>query len=371
MRNIYAFIFTCVTISTICGNVFAVSQYASTIQQNTPSKSFLTVASFPTTAADTSFVERMESKREGYQYFNRSAFSNLTIEEQDELETMFRRAEMDRLSKLRTSSRPVYCSNYPSDNEHCPETILSAMNYQQVTPESIYDNLAQAQSTPTTQSGLYMSMALTPQNVAMYNLKTHNGGCTPPEHSNWGRNYIQTSGRYENIDAPFEKFMITAFRKEGDCGTLENDSGGYTCYGCASKNGLCSGIDMKNVTRSMVEDLAYDKIYRAYHVDRLPDAFRGYAMWAMWGSGAVVGIKIFQAALNVPQTGQIDDATVRAAENYRGNFADTYVKVQEQAYRNIVAKNGKKNDFLRGWLNSLELLRPSGCHVVPTNPISR
>ena len=73
----------------------------------------------------------------------------------------------------------------------------------------------------------------------------------------------------------------------------------------------------------------------------------------------------------MPKTGVIDDATVRAAENYRGDFGDAYTRAHEQFYRNIVAKNAKKSDFLKGWLNSLTLLQPSGCHVVPTNPIYR
>ena len=164
--------------------------------------------------------------------------------------------------------------------------------------------------------------------------------------------------------------MITAFRKEGGCGSLKNDHGGYTCYGCASK-GLCAGIDMHSITRAKVEDLAYTNIYKAYHVDKLPDAFRGYVLWGMWGSGPVTGIKVFQASLNAPQTGAIDDATVQAAENYRGDFADAYVRSREQFYRNIVAKDSSQKNFLHGWLNGLALLRTSGCHVLSTNPISR
>jgi len=75
--------------------------------------------------------------------------------------------------------------------------------------------------------------------------------------------------------------------------------------------------------------------------------------------------------LGVPKTGTIDDATIKAAESYRGDFGDAYTRAHEQFYHNIVAKNGKKGVFLKGWLNSLILLRPSGCHVATTNPISR
>ncbi len=354
----------------ICGNVFAVSPYATTIQQNIQKKSFLTPASFPTTAADASFIARMESKRDAYMpYFNRSAFADLPLDEQDELENMAYRAEQERQNKLRTESIQEYCNEYPLDGTNCPESaaVSGTSSQQQAPVPSIYPT-----TTPVFPSGNvpYMRASLTAENIAKYNLKTYNGGCTPPERSGWFRDYIQTTGRYENTDSPFEKFMITVFRKEGDCGSHPNDRGGYTCYGCAS-NGLCAGIDMRTITRGRVEDLAYTKIYKQYHIETLPDAFRGYVLWGMWGSGAITGIKQFQSVLGVPLTGKIDAATIRAAENYTGDFADAYTKNREQFYRNIVNRDSSQGVFLRGWLKALELLRPSGCHVVPANPIYR
>ena len=369
-------IFICCAASIMCGNVFAVSPYANTISQNTSlKKSFLAPASFPTTIANASFIERIENMAAGYEpYFNRSAFSSLTIKEQDELETMFDRAEADRLTALRTWPREKYCLVYTDDFNNCPQNTTTITTTWGTPPKSIYDNLVRP-GTPnqnTNSSDLYMNMAVTPTNIAMYNLKTYNGGCTPPESSNWWSNNIQTSGRYQNIDPSFEKFMITAFRKEGYCGLINGDKGGYTCYGCASA-GLCAGIDMKTVTRAKVEDLAYQKIYKAYNVDKLPDAFRDYALWGMWGSGAVTGIKLFQSVLNVPKTGKIDDATIKAAERYHGDFADAYTYAQEQFYRNVVAKNAayQRQGVLNGYLNALPLLRTSGCHIAPTNPIFR
>ena len=95
-------IFVVINALVMCGNVFAVSPYANTIQQNINKKSFLTVASFPTTSADAGFINRMESKRAGYMpYFNRSAFSDLSIAEQDELESMAYRSELERQHFLR------------------------------------------------------------------------------------------------------------------------------------------------------------------------------------------------------------------------------------------------------------------------------
>lgn len=360
--------FVIISISILCGNLFAVSPYAMTIQQNIQKKSFLAPISFPTTAADASFITKMQIKRDDYlPYFDRSAFITLDDEEIDELKSMMYRAEIARQEAFNNSTLQEYCEQYPEDAERCPLTGNESAFV--APPDNVFDNLF-----PTNQTGnstdYYMSMALTPENIAAYNLKTYNGGCTPSDRSNWWRNYIQTSSRYERIDAPFEKFMATAFRKEGDCGQLANDPGGYTCFGCAS-NGLCNGVDMRRVTRGLVEDLAYRKMYKAYHVDRLPDAFRGYAMWGIWGSGPRTGIRLFQAALNIQQTGKIDNATISAAQNYQGDFGDIYTRVQEKFYRNLAASSPRHRNFLNGWLNSLPLLRTSGCHVVPTSPIYR
>lgn len=370
----------------LCGNVFAVSPYAYTIQKNIPKKSFLSVASFPTTIADAGFIARIENKYDGYlPYFNRSAFADLPLEEQDELELMARRAEYDRRNAYLTQPHDEFCTNYPYDST-CPgeddtdttqsdepddrQTTTSDGSIYPITHPTITTNIPPIATTPNMPDNRYMRMALTPENITKYNLKTHNGGCTPPERSDHWRNIIETTGHYQYTHPAFEKFMITAFRKEGDCGSHPNDHGGYTCYGCASR-GLCRGIPMQSVTRAMVEDLAFDKFYKKYGVEKLPDAFRGYILWGIWGSGPETGIKQFQGALNVPLTGKIDAATIRAAENYTGDFADQYTKNREQFYRNIVARDPSQRVFLKGWLNALTLLRPSGCHVVPTNPIYR
>ena len=353
-----------------CGNTFAYSPYANTIKQHLSNKSFLTATSFPTTVADASFVTRLENKIEGYKpYFNRSAFTGMTLKEIDELENMADQAEMERMQLFNSASRDTYCKSYPLDTTNCPgyatpSDIAAATTT--TNPVSVYPTSA----TTNNSNVPYMSVALTPENVAKYNLKTHNGGCTPPESNHHWGDKILTSGRYDKIDAAFEKFMITSFRKEGSCGNHPNDRGGYTCYGCAS-NGLCKGIDMSKVTRPLVEDLYYTNMYKKYNVDKLPDAFRGYMMWGISGSGPVSGIKLFQGALGIHNTGKIDDATIHATETYTGNFHDVYTNLREQFYRNLVAKDPSQKVFLKGWLNGLQLLRPSGCHVVPTKPIYR
>ncbi len=332
-------------------------------------KKILTATTFPKTAADTTFVERVKNKAIGYEpYFNRSAFTGLSIAEQDELKSMAYRANLERLHRL-SNDRIGFCQENPHDSDCNTTTITEPQSQPQDTPESIYTTTP----VPTPQhidTPPYMRASLTVDNIAKYNLKTHNGGCTPPEHSNHWKNAILTSGKYQSSVPAFEKFMITVFRKEGECVSDTHDHGGYTCYGCAS-NDLCHGIDMQNITREKVEDLAYLQIYKKYNIDELPDAFRGYLLWGMWDSGPITGIKQFQSTLGVPTTGQIDKTTIYGAEHYTGDFAATYTKNREQFYRNIVARDPSQEKFLKGWLNGLQLLQPSGCHIIPIAPIYR
>lgn len=340
----------------ICGNVFAYSPYTNTITNNLPKKSFLTAAAFPTTVADTNFVERVESKAIGYEpYFNRSAFTELSIEELDELETMIHRAEIEQQYLLRTLPISEYCAIYYTD-AICVGTVYAEYAGQtqgyQYTANPEYDNL------------LYMSAALSQENINNYKLAAYNGRCTPsvqPSNKNLD-NRILTSGRYANTDPAFEKFMIAAFRKEGECG---KDVGGWACYGCHS-SGLCAGIDMNTVTRSKVEDLAYQNIYIKDNIYKLPDAFRGYAMWGIWGSGSVIGANIFQRALGIQETGKIDDKTIQAATEYRGDFAYAYFRAQKDFYDYLIRKEPEKfSRFRNGWYIALELLPASGCHFIP------
>ena len=147
--------------------------------------------SFPSTAADASFVERVENKRAGYKpYFDRSAFADLTIEEQDELESMAYRAELQRLNTYNNSSLYTYCQTYP-DTDECggiqPTTLPTR-------PDFIIEHNSDS---------LFMSVALTPENISQYNLATHNGGCTPPEYSTWASNQILTSGHYQHTAPSF------------------------------------------------------------------------------------------------------------------------------------------------------------------------
>ena len=180
--------------------------------------------------------------------------------------------------------------------------------------------------------------------------------CTPPSES--AGNFsgaILTTGRYAAYPA-FEKAMITKFRTEGGCVDHPADSGGYTCYGVSSK--YFPQVRKPGFSRADAEDIAFNNYYKKYNLDRLPDAISGDVFMAMWGMGRDKSIGLLQQILGVPKTNIVDDATVDAAINYKGNLRSEFLDAREKLF-----KSGQR-EFQQGWLNALDVYRANGCHTV-------
>ena len=180
--------------------------------------------------------------------------------------------------------------------------------------------------------------------------------CTPPSTSaGIFTNAVLTTGRYSNYPA-FEKAMITKFRTEGGCGDHPADRGGYTCYGVSSK--FFPQAKNPNFSRADAEDIAFNRYYKAYNLDKLPDAISGDVFMALWGTGSHdYAIKLLQRLLGVSQTGFVNQETIDAAKNYDGDLRTQYLDARERHF-----SNGQK-EFRQGWLNALELYRANGCHT--------
>ena len=352
-----------------CGNVFAVSPYATTIGMNTPKKSFLSAASFPTTAADASFVARMENKRVDYEkYKDLSPYHPLLLESEEdsinrETQRMIAIEKQDRI----TMSHGDWCDKYPLD----PTCNPSPNEYENI--------IAIGDKTPTPQKQLLQS------NDIIYNHETIGGGpvqlgnkshgydCFLPAATDTGlSNKIYTTGKYAKIDPAFEKGLITAFRKEGTCGQIAGDAGGYTCFGIAQNYN--PDIDVKNITRADAEDIYYNRYYTKYNIDKLPDSVRADAFLLTMGAGPA-RLNILRRVVGVPEKNvkrespAVDDELVRAVENYPGDLHAAFMDAQQQFY--IEAAKKYQNTVLKGYMNAIKLKRENGCHVIPTTPIYR
>lgn len=316
-----------------------------------PRQPGVVAATFPSTAQDATFTERVQNKAIGYEPFKDiTVFEALKIEKQ-ELENYISSLETVAQHDLNTMSAQQYCDKYPLDAEHCV-----------VTPGIV----AQVESIASVPGP-----AVKPDDGVgdvVAGQKIHDGPCTPPARSNHFSNKILTTGQYQSVDPAFEKTMITIFRKEGGCVNDPDDRGGYTCYGVSSNAN--PEVDFTNFTRGDAENIAYKKYYTRYNIDALPDYIRPEVMHAAWGAGPVTGINMLKRKLNLPADGKIDDATVTAAENYPGDLRAEYLDEMVKYYKKC-AQNGNNKKFLKGWLNSVRLYRENGCHTPTDNPIYR
>ena len=338
--------------------------------------SLLQPMSFPATAADTTFVERRNSATTGYApYANRSAYQTLAIESQEEyISRMVNTAETQRQKDIKTLTNKQYCDLYPLDAEHCPQTpnleseIIATGN--RPTPKPTEQ--PPQPTTPIT--------PLTPAPTAPIigysefghpvtaDVTIHNGPCTMPQASKHFPNKILTSGHYAAQDPAFEKAMITTFRTEGGCGQHPDDSGGYTCYGVSQNNN--PEIDVRNITRRDAEDIAYNKYYTQYGLEKLPDNIRGNVFMLGWAGGTITGIHRFCKFLGLSPRNKIDDEIVTAAENYNGDLHNDFMDEQQRFFIEV-SKRGNNRVFLKGWMNRVALGRENGCHTPTTEPIYR
>ena len=183
--------------------------------------------------------------------------------------------------------------------------------------------------------------------------------CTPPSKTAGGfSSEIYTSGRYRSHPA-FEKAMITKFRTEGECSdekTTRLDKCGYTCFGVCSK--YFPQAAEQGFSRADAEDIAWNSFYKKYKIDKLPDAISGDVFMALWGTGSKNhSIGLLQRILGVKDTGYVNEETIEAAKNYKGDLRGIFLKHRENSFR-----KGQK-EFRNGWLNALEVYRANGCHT--------
>lgn len=349
--------------------------------------SLLKPVAFPASKSDTTFVDRMEAKSDGYApYAGTSAYKTMAIESEEAyLTRLVSRAEAQRQSDQATMSDAQYCDKYPTDDKKCPQTPGLTESLVAIGNDSSTPTPAQPTRPATTMptqptepaSPSAPSAPAVAGNIVGYSMsgapvvasvRIHDGPCTPPQRSKNFVNQILTSGQYESRDSAFEKAMITTFRTEGGCGNHPSDSGGYTCYGISQNNN--PEVDVRNITRADAENIAFRKYYTAHGLDRLPDQIRGDVFMFGWAAGPVTGIRHLCRVLGLPERNKIDDEIVHAVENYPGDLHRDYMDDQQQ-YMIDVSRRGNNKVFLKGWMNRIRLIRDNGCHTPTTEPLSR
>ena len=329
----------------------------------------LKATQFPQTYNDLTFKERLKNKELGYKHFlDKKTYQELQIADGEEYFTdqsiMFelqrQEEELQQQQDAETMTLEEYCKKYPEDTDKCTNDVEDVLAFNQ--------NLGQCQTNWT-----IGGQPVTPNN------NVTGGSCYPPdrvEKPNVLSNKIYTTGKYEHIAPAFEKGMMTVFRKEGHCGKIKGDRGGYTCYGISEASGL-SVEQIKAMTRPKAEDYYYDNFWVKYKIGNLPDVISTDYFLAAMGSGPKTAYNQFRKFLNIPggsKSAQIDSAMIAAVKNYNGDIHKDWINNVRAPFLRQVALNYLKKhgtDIRRGYENAIDIKMKNACHVCPVHPIHR
>lgn len=330
-----------------------------------PGTSLLSASAFPKTFNDVGFADRLDIKRDAYEPFqDMEAYKGLVVAgEEHYTERSLAELEIQRRQDFESMPRQQYCDTYPTDTDECATDATTLPDV-----ISIGDAPQPPAQTPTYQhpSGSFTGRTIGGKPVVAQN-NIHGGSCYPASKSKVFKNAVMTTGQYENSLPPFEKAMITVFRKEGKCGEIKGDPCGYTCYGIGSK---CMNIDVRNITRADAERIYHDRFWAKYNIDKLPDVISGDVFLAGMGSGPCTAIQQFRKFLGFSKSCTIDADVIRAAENYPGDIHNDWLDVRQKFLVDVAARK-YQNRVLKGWMNGIQLKRENGCHVIPADPLYR
>ena len=326
----------------------------------------LTAASFPKTFQDLSFKSRLQVATEGYKpLMDKKAYQELNIVPGEEFYTDRIIAQMEAENKQQETdkkdlSHTEYCEKYQNDTETCPENKKETEQTSTTKPQK-----------PTYRSDpvIYFSGNTIGGGAVIENNYVVGGSCYPAArvHTKLS-NEILTTGKYEHIHPAFEKGLISAFRKEGDCGKIKGDKCGYTCYGISE----CSGVRVSS--RAEAEDVYYTQYWKPKKLEKLPDVIATDIFLASMGSGTGTAMQQFRVFLGLPKkTSPVDAEMIQAVNNYNGDIHNDWMDAREKFLMKVADRYLREHgtDIRNGYKNSIDLKRKNGCHVRPSEPIYR
>lgn len=349
----------------------------------------LSATKFPGTVDDFSFKSRMENLSDGYKPFmDKKAYQELKIIPGEEIYTdhMIAVEEANaEQQKIDAQSMNIYdyCDKYSNDETKCPQITAP----EPTADTQITDTPEQCGATPEDKQKCQETIIAEQPKTPVINPPTISysgytigggpviennivtgGSCYPADHDNNFVNKILTTGKYENIHPAFEKGLITVFRKEGRCGTIKNDPCGYTCYGVGS-DPKCTGIVVHS--RAEAEEVYYNRYWKKYNIDKLPDVISTDIFIAGMASGPGTALSQFRRFLGLPdKKSAVDDEMINAVKNYNGDIHNDWMNLRDNFLQEVAQKryNGSVS---RGYKNAIEIKRKNGCHVRPQKPLYR
>ena len=161
----------------------------------------------------------------------------------------------------------------------------------------------------------------------------------------------------------FEKFLDYIFEVEGGFTNDKNDRGGATNFGITEEEAREFGYtgDMRNLTKDFAENIYLKKYYLGNKLDKITDDRVALSIFDGAVNSGRRGIKKAQIVANkfganLVIDGIIGNKTLEAINSINPEaFLKEYHKMQRIFYKNLAAKDSTQEDFLKGWLNRVEI----------------
>ena len=161
----------------------------------------------------------------------------------------------------------------------------------------------------------------------------------------------------------FEKFLNYIFEVEGGYTNDENDRGGKTTWGITEEEAREFGYagDMRNLTKDFAKNIYLKKYYLGNKLDKILNDKVALSIFDWAVNSGRRGIKKAQIVANkfgasLIVDGIIGNKTLEAINSINPEaFLKEYHEMQRTFYKNLAAKDSTQEDFLKGWLNRVEI----------------
>ena len=161
----------------------------------------------------------------------------------------------------------------------------------------------------------------------------------------------------------FEKIFDYLMKVEGGYSNDKNDRGGKTKYGIIEEEARDFGYtgDMQDLTKELAKNIYLKKYYLGNKLDKVINDKVALSIcdWAVNSGGK--GIKKAQIVANkfganLVIDGIVGNKTLEAINAIDPEaFLKEYHEMQRTFYKNLAAKDSTQEDFLKGWLNRVEI----------------
>lgn len=161
----------------------------------------------------------------------------------------------------------------------------------------------------------------------------------------------------------FDKIFSYMLFVEGGYSNDKNDKGGETTWGVTKDEARRNGYNgsMKNLTKDFAENIYLKKYYLGNKLDKITDDRVALSIFDWAVNSGRRGIKKAQIVANkfganLVIDGIIGNKTLEAINSINPEaFLKEYHKMQRTFYKNLAAKDSTQEDFLKGWLNRVEI----------------